>query len=60
LTYCGILCDIKITDNGILIVCKNFLHRHYTFKMDECLIFKKLSNQEKILLNALDYLENEK
>lgn len=60
LHYSGIICDIKITDNGVLIVCKNFMHRHYTFKMDECLIFQKLSQQEQILLSALDHLDEEK
>jgi hypothetical protein len=57
LNYCGILCDIKITDNGVLINCKNFMHRHYTFKMDECLIFQKLTSQERIIINILDQLE---
>jgi hypothetical protein len=58
LNQCGIISAINITDNGVFIVCKNFMHRHYTFKMDETLIFQKLSNQEKILLSALDHLEN--
>jgi hypothetical protein len=57
LKYAGLICDIKITDNGVLIVCKNFMHRHYTFKMDECLIFQKLTTQEQVLLSALDHLE---
>jgi len=57
LNYAGILCDIKITNSGIMIVCKNFMHRHYTFKMDECLIFQKLSEQELVILAALDHLE---
>ena len=56
LKYCGIICDIKITDNGVIIVCKNFMHRHYQFKMDECLIFQKLTTQELIILNALNHL----
>lgn len=58
LNHCGIICEINITDDGVLIKCKNFMHRHYTFKMEECLIFQKLTNQEKILLSALDHLEN--
>lgn len=57
LHYCGMICDIKIADDGVFIVCKNFMHRHYTFKMDECLIFQKLTKQELVLLKALDYLE---
>jgi hypothetical protein len=58
LHYSGIICEIKITDDGVFIICKNFMHRHYTFKMDECLIFQKLSNQEQVILSALDHLEN--
>lgn len=58
LHHCGMICDIKITDNGVLITCKNFMHRHYTFKMDECLIFQKLTSQERVIIHALDHLEN--
>jgi hypothetical protein len=57
LHYSGIICDIKITDNGVLITSKNFMHRHYTFKMDETLIFQKLSSQEQLIVKALDYLD---
>jgi hypothetical protein len=60
LHYCGIICDIKITDNGVIIIAKNFMHRHYSFKMDECLIFQKLSTQELVILNALDHLDKTK
>ena len=60
LHHCGMICEIKITDDGILIKCKNFMHRHYTFKMDECLIFQKLTTQEQIIINALDHLDHKK
>jgi hypothetical protein len=60
LHHCGMICDIKITDNGVFITCKNFMHRHYTFKMDECLIFQKLTSQEKVIIYALDHLEENK
>jgi len=60
LNQCGIICDIIISDDGVFIVCKNFMHRHYRFKMDECLIFQKLSAQEMVILSALDHLENTK
>jgi hypothetical protein len=36
------------------------MHRHYTFKLDECLIFQKLTSQEQIIINALDHLEKSK
>jgi hypothetical protein len=54
----GMICDIKLTDTGVYIVCKNFKHRFFQFKMDECLIFQKLTNQENILLSALDHLSD--
>jgi len=59
LHYSGMICEIKITDQGVFIICKNFMHRHYTFKMDECLIFQKLSPEEQVILSALDHLKNE-
>ena len=52
----GIVCDIKITDDGVIIICKNFVNKYYTFKMNECLIFQKLSSQEEIIIHALDNL----
>lgn len=54
----GIICEIKIMDNGIVIVCKNFMHKYFQIKMDENLLFQKLSSQELILLAALDHLSN--
>ncbi len=56
LTSGGIICDIKITDTGVHLVCKNFARKHYQIKMDECLVFQKLSGQEQVLLAALDHL----
>lgn len=52
----GILCDLKVQDSGVIVICKNFRNRHYQFKMDECLIFQKLNDQEQVLLSALDHL----
>ena len=59
LHYCGIVCDIVIKDDGVYVVCKNFMHRHYRFKMDECLIFQKLTAQEHIIISALDHLDED-
>jgi hypothetical protein len=58
LTSGGIICDIKIADTGVHLVCKNFARKHYQIKMDECLVFQKLSGQEQVLLAALDHLAN--
>ena len=59
LRYTGILCDIVIAEQGVLLSCKNFMHRHYTFKMDECYIFQKLTEQEQLILSLLEHLDNE-
>jgi len=53
----AIFCETKITDFGVQLVCKNHYHRHFQFKMDECLVFRKLLDQELILIKALDVLE---
>ena len=50
--------DIKISDNGTHIICKNhFGSKHFAIKMDECLIFQKLSDQEQIILSVVNYLD---
>jgi len=54
----AVFCNIKITDNGVYLICKGFTNKHFQLKMDEYLIFQKLTNQETVLLNAMDYLEN--
>ena len=56
LTNGAILTEINVTDNGVLLNCKNFAKKHYQIQLDECLIFQKLSDQEKVLLFALDAL----
>lgn len=59
LNYNGIVCEIKIMDDGVLIVCKNFMHRHYSFKMEESLIFQRLTDQELVILSALDHINDD-
>ena len=58
LTKGAVFCEIKITDNGVFIVCKNigYSTKHFQIKMDECLVFQKLTSQEQVLLSALDHL----
>lgn len=52
----GILCDIKVVNDGVHVVCKNFRHKHIQIRMDECIIFQKLSDQERIILDVVGYL----
>jgi len=58
LTKGAIFCEMKITDDGVFCVCKNFGFpaRHFQISMDKNLIFQKLTDQEMVLLSALDHL----
>ena len=62
LTKGAIFSDIKITEQGVNLICKNFgdSSKRFIIKMDECLIFRKLTNQELVLLSALDHLSKDK
>ena len=58
LTKGGLFCVMKITDDGVFCVCKNygFKTRYFQISMDKNLIFQKLTQQELVLLSALDHL----
>jgi hypothetical protein len=58
LTKGALFCEMKITDDGVYCVCKNmgFQTRHFQISMDKNLIFQKLTDQELVLLSALDHL----
>ena len=53
----GILCDIIINDDGVNLTFKTFTHQHFQIKMQECLLFQKLSHEEHILLSAIEYIQ---
>ena len=53
----ALLCDIKILDNGIALVLKTFNHKHITLYFNSNLFFQKISDEEKILLKAIDLLK---
>ena len=58
LTKGALFCEMKITDEGVFCLCKNygFKSRHFQISMDKNLIFQKLTDQELVLLSALDHL----
>lgn len=58
LTKGALFCEMKITDNGVFCSCKNygFPTRYFQISMDKNLIFQKLTDQEQVLLSALDHL----
>ena len=58
LTKGGIFCELKITDEGVFCICKNYGYscKHFRISLDKNLIFQKLTDQELVLLSALDHL----
>jgi|TARA_Y100000591_G_scaffold262513_1_gene235483 hypothetical protein len=56
LTNGGLICDIIINDDDVNIRCKNNFNRFMEIKMNENVVFQKLTDQERTLLGALDYL----
>jgi hypothetical protein len=57
LTNGGIICDIKNINNDIHIKCKNKMNMLFQIKLSEVIVFQKLTNQETIILTAMNYLE---
>ena len=55
LTNGGILCEIKINDS-ISLLMKNKNNVFFQIKLDENLVFQRLTNQEKIILYAIDLI----
>lgn len=56
LTKGAIITNLDIIDDGILIQCKTVFGRIFNIKYEECIIFQKITNDEKILLKILDIL----
>ena len=56
LTNGGIIIDLKNSSDDIIIVCKNNYNRIFSLKMNHCIIFQKLNEQEKILIKIIDYV----
>ena len=56
LTNGGVVCDIKVGDE-ITILCRNKMNYMFQLKFASCLIFQKLTDEEKVLLSALKYLQ---
>ena len=58
LTRGAVFCELKVTDEGLNLVLKNygFSNKHFTIKMDDNIVFQKLTSQELVILSALDHL----
>jgi hypothetical protein len=58
LTNGGIVCEMKVNPKGLIAVCRNNKHKYFQINMTETLIFRKLSEQELVLLSALDFINS--
>jgi hypothetical protein len=47
---------VKATPEGVYIVCKNKFNYFFQFHFGKSMVFQKLTDQEQILLSALDHL----
>jgi len=52
----GIVVGTKVVDGGMNIICKNNMNRIFEIKMKNNIVFQKLTNQEKVLLDVMNYL----
>jgi hypothetical protein len=57
LTNGGIFLDLKLLDTGTHVVCKNNIGKIFQFKLDECIVFQKLSDQEQIILKVFHHFK---
>jgi hypothetical protein len=57
LTNGGHIISLEIEDDGVHIKCRNRLNYIFEIRLDENIIFQKLTNQEEVLLKVIDYLE---
>lgn len=54
----AIICDIKIGQKGISLLCKTHPYPNIFYvNMDESIIFQRLSQQERVILAAMDFLD---
>ena len=52
----GFICDIKILGSGVQLLCRNHFRKMFQLRLDEVLLFQKLTKQEEIILSVFDYL----
>jgi len=53
ITNGGIMVDIKFTDTGIHILCKNNRNQFIRYKFDDCITFQKISDEEFLVLSCV-------
>ena len=54
LRHGGFVIEVKLGDEGTMVVCKNACGRIFQFCFEQCVVFRKLSAQERVILRALE------
>lgn len=57
LTNGGVICSIKVSNDEVIITCRNKLNRMFSLRMNEALIFQRLTNEEQLILSIMDYMD---
>ena len=57
LTNGGIIIDMQVVNDMLYLTCKNNYNRVFRLNFNKCIVFQKLTNQENILLQIMDYLK---
>ena len=58
LTNGAFVTDYKFCTSGIIITCRNHFNRFVQIKFDENMIFQKITDQEKVILSVMDFLNS--
>tara|TARA_B110000285_G_C14939291_1_gene521198 strand:- start:39 stop:476 length:438 start_codon:yes stop_codon:yes gene_type:complete len=56
LTNGAFVTDYKMYTSGIVVICRNQYNRFVQIKFDENMMFQKITDQEKIILSVIEYL----
>jgi hypothetical protein len=52
----GFVCDIRILGTGVQLLCRNNFGKMFQLRLDEVLLFEKLTKQEEVILSVFDHL----
>lgn len=52
----AIVSDIKFLDSGTYIQCNTYQNRVFQIKMDDCILFQKLNQDELLILSIYDHI----
>lgn len=53
-----IVCECTITDTATVVTCKNFSMRSFKIRLEDYLVFQKLTLEETVILDALDKVDS--